>query len=194
MDRSKLFFRAAYLLGLVPWDSGTPPPELRELLTGPDALAPGRALDLGCGTGTNCIFLAVAGWQATGVDYTPRAIAAARRKARAASVEVRLLRGDVTRLRDLGVDGPFDLLLDLGCFHSIPEDRRAAYVEEAGRVAAPGATFLMFAFAEGGRFAARASGEEVRSRFEGAFEILEVRPGHPRWGQTWYRMRRRVEA
>ena len=120
MDRSRIFFRLAYLFGLKPWDSGIAPPELRELVEGPSALPPGRALDLGCGTGTNCLYLAEQGWDATGVDYTPRAIAAARRKVRDAASGPRVLLGDVTKLRELGIDGPFDLLLDIGCFQSLP--------------------------------------------------------------------------
>ena len=192
MDRSRIFFRLAYLFGFKPWDSGESPPELREIVEGPAALPSGRALDLGCGTGTNCIYLTRLGWEATGVDYTPRAVAAAKRKAAAARVEPRLLVGDVTRLRELGVEGPFNLLLDLGCFHSIAEDRRDAYVTEAARVAAPGATLLMFAFADSGSYAARAPRAEIEARFSAAFSIEEVRPGHPRWGQTWYFMRRRA--
>lgn len=189
MDRSRIFFRLAYLLGMKPWDTGVAPPELRELVEGGSALPAGRALDLGCGTGTNCLYLAAHGWQATGVDYMPRAVNAARRKAGGAAAGVNFVQGDVTRLRELGVDGPFDLLLDLGCFHSIPDDRRDAYVAEATRVAAPGAAFLLFAFASGG--AAQAPREEVEQRFGGAFKLLEARAGDPRWGQTWYRLERR---
>src|SRR5438132_11612963 len=63
------FFQLAYLVGFKPWDSGVPPPELVEVVEGPQALEPGRALDLGCGTGTNCIYLAEHGWDATGVDF-----------------------------------------------------------------------------------------------------------------------------
>ena len=189
MDRSRIFFRLAYLFGFAPWDSGQSPPELRELVEGDAALPPGRALDLGCGTGTNVIYLAQRGWDVTGVDYLHRPIKRARRKAAAAGTAPRLLVGDVTRLREIGVDGPFDLLLDLGCFHSLPEPRRDAYVTEAARVAAPGAIYRLFAFAEGS--AARATREEVARRFGGDFELLEVKAGDPRWGQTWYRMRRR---
>jgi methylase of polypeptide subunit release factors len=81
-----VFFRAAYLLGFKPWDSGVPPPELVAVVEGKDSLAPGKALDLGCGTGTNCIYMARHGWEATGVDFVPRAISAATRKAVVAGV------------------------------------------------------------------------------------------------------------
>src|SRR5438128_3257238 len=121
-----MFFRAAYLFGFKPWDSGVPPPELVSVVEGPERLTPGHALDLGCGTGTNSIYLAQHGWQTTGIDFVPRAINAARRKAAAAGVSPRFIVGDVTRLTELGVGSGYDLLLDLGCFHSIPETGRDA--------------------------------------------------------------------
>ena len=43
-------------------------------------MEPGRALDLGCGTGTNAIWLAQHGWTAVGVDFSALAIESARRK------------------------------------------------------------------------------------------------------------------
>ena len=42
---------------------------------------PGRALDLGCGTGTDSIYLAQQGWHVTGIDMVPEALAIARRHA-----------------------------------------------------------------------------------------------------------------
>jgi SAM-dependent methyltransferase len=127
------------------------------------------------------------GWDVTGVDFVPRALAVAKRKAPGA----KLLIGDVTRLRDLGVSGPFDLMLDLGCFHSIPEARRSAYVREVTHVAAPGATLLMFAFGEKGRSTPAAPEAEIRQRFSDAFDFAEVRAGSPIRKQTWYRMIRK---
>ena len=65
MAHSRLFFRLSYLLGLKPWDSGISPPELVEWVEGPTAMAPGRALDIGCGTGTNCAYMLDHGWTLT---------------------------------------------------------------------------------------------------------------------------------
>jgi SAM-dependent methyltransferase len=183
----RLFFEFAYLFGFKPWDTGVPPPELVELVEGPKALAPGRAIDLGCGTGTNCKYLLDHGWDVTGVDYVPRAIRVAKGKVPGAKLMV----GDVTRLADIGVSGPFGLILDLGCFHSIADERRDAYVREASRIAAPGATLLMFAFGEKGPGTPVATEEEIRKRFSGAFDIAEVRAGIPFRKQTWYRMVRK---
>jgi SAM-dependent methyltransferase len=123
-------------------------------------------------------------WKVTGVDFVPRALKTAKKTAPGAT----LLIGDVTRLGDLGVTGPFDLILDLGCFHSIPDARRDAYVEEVAKVAAPGATFLLFAFGERGPGGIIAPESEIRRRFCSNFDVADVTPGAPFRKQTWYRL------
>jgi SAM-dependent methyltransferase len=124
-----------------PWDSGQTPPELLAFLQNRPA---GRVLDLGCGTGTNLIYLAGLGWQAAGVDFVPVAIARARRKAHRAGVSVDFRVGDVTRLE--GLSGPFDLALDLGCFHGLGAAERMAYLTQLERLLAPGGTWFLYAF------------------------------------------------
>jgi SAM-dependent methyltransferase len=171
-------YRTAYLLGLRVWDRGMPTADLVELVEG--ASAPGRALDLGCGTGTDSVYLAQHGWDVTGVDMVPRALAIARRKAVAASVSPRFVKGDVTRLRDFGVGDGYTLLLDFGCFHTLPQDRRDAYVRSASEVAAPGSMFLLYGFKRPPRLAPMQAGltaEEVRERFAGnRWELVSAEP------------------
>jgi SAM-dependent methyltransferase len=135
---NRLAFHARYF-GQPPWDTGVSPPELLEYITQHPA---GRAIDLGCGTGTNVLSLARAGWQVTGVDFIPRAIKAAKRKLIKAGLSADLQIRDVTDLR--GIQGPFDLALDMGCFHS-PLNRKA-YLDELARILAPGGHWLMYGF------------------------------------------------
>lgn len=124
-----------------PWDTGISPPELISHL---DNHRPGRALDLGCGTGTNIITMARRGWEAVGVDFAGTAIAAAQRKARRAGVNVELYVDDVTHLMD--VNGSFDLVLDIGCFHSLPEEKRPDYIANLSKLVASGGTYLLYSF------------------------------------------------
>jgi len=193
-----VFFRAAYLLGFKPWDSGVPPPELVAMVEGDERMKPGKALDLGCGTGTNSIYMQQHGWEATGVDFVPRAINAARRKASAAGVSPRLMVGDVTRLAELNVGAGYSLLLDLGCFHTIPDERRDAYVSGVSGAAAQGATMLLFGFlrGEGGgnRFGPRGLlAGEVERRFDASWQVAPAMAGARIGGlnAAWFRMRRR---
>jgi SAM-dependent methyltransferase len=167
----QVVYRTLYRVGLVFWRRTAPPADLVALVEGTSALPPGRALELGCGTGTDTIYLARHGWDVTAVDMVPKALAIARRNATAAGVSPRFIEGDVTRLQDLGVGGGYDLVLDFGCFHTLPEDRRSAYVTGASEAAAPGATLLLYGFKRPPKAAPIHSGmtaEEVERRFGSA--------------------------
>jgi ubiquinone/menaquinone biosynthesis C-methylase UbiE len=125
-----------------PWDTGISPPELLEYIRDNSS---GRAIDLGCGTGTNVITLAKAGWQVTGVDFASRAIARARKKILEQNIQAKLQVGDVTQLKDN--DGTFNLALDIGCFHVVAN--KTEYLAALMHLLEPGGRWLMYAFFKG---------------------------------------------
>ena len=171
-----LVYRAFYLARLRIWERQVPPSDLTELIEGPAALVPGRALDLGCGTGIDSIYLGLNGWDVIGVDMVPEALAIARHNSAAQGVRADFVRGDVTRLRQV-VQGTFDLLLDFGCFHTLPADQRPIYVDSVSAVAAPCATLLLYGFARPPRLAPMQAGislGEVRERFSRDWEIVSA--------------------
>jgi 2-polyprenyl-3-methyl-5-hydroxy-6-metoxy-1,4-benzoquinol methylase len=84
MSSRQLLFKVLYRLGFTPWDGHPMSPTLPALVEGEGALAAGSALDIGCGTGDNSVYLANRGWQVTGVDYVSKPLEAARAKAAAA--------------------------------------------------------------------------------------------------------------
>jgi SAM-dependent methyltransferase len=149
----RLFFRLFYL-SRPPWDSGITPPELEELIRDHP---PGRAIDLGCGTGTNAITLAQHGWQVRGIDFVPKAINKGLRKAEQAKVQVDLKVGDVTNPKFF--EGNYDLILDIGCYHTLSEEQRTAYRENLSRHLAEDGTYLLYTFVsedlQSGRVASR---------------------------------------
>jgi SAM-dependent methyltransferase len=199
-------YRTMYLLGLRVWEREDPLADVVELVEGRAPLPVGRALEIGCGTGVESVYLAAHGWDVTGVDLVPRALSIARRRAARAGVTPRFLEGDATRLRDLGVGEGYTLLLDFGCFHTIPPDRRDAYAASVSAVAAPGATFLLYGFTRPPRFAPMAasmSTDEVERhvgaqgwRLESAEPVpaaaidARQRGGAVRFGLWRYRLRR----
>ncbi|MGZ9226260.1 MAG: class I SAM-dependent methyltransferase [Anaerolineales bacterium] len=136
----RLLFQYWYF-GQPKWDTGISPPELLEFI---QKHRPGRAIDIGCGTGTNVITLAKAGWQVTGVDFAPRAIHLAKRKIREIGSQAELSVNDATNLR--GINGPYDLALDIGCFHGIPKDGQSKYVNQLNRILASNGFWLMYGF------------------------------------------------
>jgi SAM-dependent methyltransferase len=188
-------FRAMYRLGFTPWDSGVPPPELKELIEGPQARAPAKALDLGCGTGTNAIYMTQHGWQVTAIDFVPKAIEAARQKAKAAKVEPTLIVGDVTRLDEIKVGDGYSLFFDLGCFHAIPQPRREAYVTGVSKRATPGADFLLWGFYKKPNAFTNAmvTKEEMEQRFTKDWYVERVWGGEQpdRFPGRWYHLKRR---
>jgi 2-polyprenyl-3-methyl-5-hydroxy-6-metoxy-1,4-benzoquinol methylase len=136
----KFFFNIAYLQKPV-WDTGISPPELLEFINTHDT---GRALDLGCGTGTNVITLAKSGWEVVGIDFVRRAINLAKKNAKQFEVEVDFRVEDVTHLES--VSGKFDLVLDMGCFHSLPPSTRQAYILKINQLLTNNGTFLLYLF------------------------------------------------
>lgn len=181
MRLDSFFYRLAYRFGDPRWDTDEPRPELAELFHG---YHPGRALDLGCGTGTNAVYLASQGWEVVGVDFVPAAIERGKARALKAGSSARFVRADVTRLREAGVDGPFDLLVDIGCYHAIPAGLRDAYAAEVAAVARPGADLYLAGISDpptvwrllgaGGMSAA-----ELRQRFAAEFEVVDARAVGP---------------
>jgi SAM-dependent methyltransferase len=193
-------YRVLYRVGFTPWDQDHVPAELSGLVEGPTALPPGRALDIGCGTGTQAVYLAEHGWRATGVDAVTRGLARARERAQRRGVEVSWVAGDVTRLPTLGFGERFDLLFDRGCFHDLSAAAREGYVSGVSELAAPGATLLLLAFArrERGIGPSGADEPEIRRRFGADWELVSAQadsgPDPPgpmrRVPRVWYRLRR----
>ena len=93
-----------YRDGNLPWDTGRPSSELQRVFSR-NTIQPCRALEIGCGTGTNSVWLAQQGFEVTGIDLAPLAVEQAEKRAHAAGVKVHFVVADVLHLPDL--DGPF---------------------------------------------------------------------------------------
>jgi cyclopropane fatty-acyl-phospholipid synthase-like methyltransferase len=136
----RLLFSLIYFKKPV-WDTEISPPELLDFIR---HNPPGRALDLGCGTGTNAITLAKNGWHTTGIDFVGRAIRQARKKAQQESLDVVFMVDDVTKLQK--IHGKFDLILDIGCFHSLDPTDRKNYIKNLERLLSEKGTFLIYSW------------------------------------------------
>jgi SAM-dependent methyltransferase len=98
-----------------PWDSKLNSQEL-SLVVEENSIKPGRALDIGCGTGTNAVFLAQQGFQVTAVDCSQNALNQGQESATSAGVEVDWVCADV---REWQPSKPFEFIFDRGCFHCV---------------------------------------------------------------------------
>jgi SAM-dependent methyltransferase len=147
-------YRLAYSIGFHPWeDLADHPPYADTLLRLVAREEEGReapfglALDIGTGSGTWGAQLAKRGWKVTGVDIVEKALERARQRGEEEEAEMRLVRGDVTALRDAGVGSDFRLLLDTGTFHGLDDAKQAAMGREISAVAGPDATLILDCFA-----------------------------------------------
>jgi SAM-dependent methyltransferase len=157
------------------WDTHITPPELMAYI---HLHPPGRAIDLGCGTGTNVITLARFGWRAVGVDFSKVAIHRARRRIARAGIAAELIVANV--LEPLPLREENDLALDIGCFHTLPD--REPYLRNLSRLLCAGGHWLMYGFLRDSA-ASRPMGvaeEDVDLIESWGFDLLERQVGRDR--------------
>jgi SAM-dependent methyltransferase len=189
----RIYFTWRYWRGNVPWDSGIVPPEVTAWIERreSDGLPAGRALDLGCGTGTTALYLADHGWQVVGVDFAPNAIRRARRKAGRLKDRVSFRVADVTRPDFLADEAPFDLVVDIGCLHGLESTQQVITARHVIRLTRPGATVLIYGFRSQGAGGIDAAGLEAL--FGPAFELVDYTVGQDTARLVpsgWYTVRR----
>ena len=158
----------------MPWDTGIPDPMLVEMIES-GAIAAGRTLEIGCGTGTNAIFLAQHGFNVLGIDISEIAIERARAKAHGTCrfEAVDFLAGPPT-------GGPFDFVFDRGCFHVFDgEDERVRFAQNVAAALVEGGVWLsLIGSTEGApreEGPPRRSAREVMRAIEPSLELVELR-------------------
>lgn len=187
-----------YRLGFTPWDRQEVPGPVVELAD--ELPTPGRALDVGCGTGRDAVFLAQRRWRVTGIDGVAQAINAARERSSSESVDVHWIVGDVTELDKLGLDPGYDVVLDRGCIHSLSDSGRQRCADGVNALTGPGAQLLIFAVQPRriGLGPRGMTAEQAKESFGPTWELISVTPesglklpfflGDVR--PSWYRLQR----
>lgn len=107
----------------LPWSHKEPTLFLAEICR---RRGPGKALDIGCGAGTDSLFLAQQGWDVTSLDFMPKALEYTQQRATEAGVSVTPVEADIT---DWEPPHKYDLVLDHGLLHNMDPVRYAAYRE-----------------------------------------------------------------
>jgi SAM-dependent methyltransferase len=103
-------------------------------------LAPGSALDLGCGEGRNAVWLATRGWTVTGVDWSSVGLGKAEQLATAARVSGSWIHADVLTWEPAAT---YDLALL--AYLQLPAAQRRAALDTAAAATAPGGSLLVVA-------------------------------------------------
>ncbi len=161
----------------LPWDTGKPDVHLQGVLREFD-ISLGPAIEIGCGTGTNSVWLAEQGFEVVGLDVSPTALERARQKAEDAGVSCTFVEGDFLDHDPPG--GPFSFAYDRGCFHLFDDaaDRRAFAGRLADHLAEGGIWHSLIGSTDGPARDSgppRRSATEVVAAIEDRFEILQLR-------------------
>ncbi len=166
-------------IGSPPWDTHVSPPELIQFI---QYHPPGKALDLGCGSGTNSLTLARAGWDVCGVDFSLIAVKSARSKVRNLKEKVIIRLGDVTNLAL--IQGSYHLILDIGCFHNLPGGQKEKYSRNLNHLLLRDGTLLMYAHLRTGKNSTKGIIESDIHRIHQVVPLIDRsdsmdRKGHP---------------
>ncbi len=100
-------------------------------------------LELGCGTGTNAIYLAQQGFDVTAVDISPLAVEQAKTKAQQAGVKAHFSQADILQLPEVGP--PFPFVFDRGVYHHLRTVNLDGFRHILARVCQGGGMYLTLA-------------------------------------------------
>ena len=187
MSGSSAHWDQRYLSGDAPWNSGLVSRELIRVLQ-EESVAPCRAVELGCGTGTNAVHLAQQGFEVLALDCSAVAIERARQRAVEASVSMTLAVSDLCRVPDLraalgdaagGYERQCSFLFDRGCYHCARRTNLPGFLETVEWLAAPNARLLMLCgnadeSAEHGP--PKVTEAEIRTEWDSLFDVNWIRP------------------
>ncbi len=190
-----------YASGETPWDTQITPPEVQAFWRSGRLSGAGLALDIGCGPGTNVRFLAQQGLTAVGFDIAlqPLHTGQQRLASRAPELAQRafFVQADVTRLPLTAANA--DYILDVGCFHGVHPDERAAYVSGVIDNLRAGGYYHLYAFdhtpemeLNPDRKLLGVGENEIAERYRHAMEIVEIQTANPDpYPCRWYLLRKR---
>jgi SAM-dependent methyltransferase len=186
-----------YLRGELPWDADEPDVHLVELVRA-GIVDPGRALEIGSGTGTNALWLAGQGFDVLGIDVSERAVEMATAKARPHGRRVTFAMHDV--LEDT-LAGPFDFVFDRGCFHVFDEpEQRARFAQRVADLLRPEGVWLSLVGSTEGpareHGPPRRSARDIVDAVEPFLEVVSLRATEfdadlPTAAQAWVCLARR---
>ncbi|HSF16088.1 MAG TPA: class I SAM-dependent methyltransferase [Vicinamibacteria bacterium] len=153
------FYKNAKTASDLPWHREEPDTFLVDAIESRGE--PGKALDLGCGTGVFSVYLAKQGYVVTAIDLIPRALEMAGERARDEGVEITLGNVDILTWK---TDEKFDVVLDSGCLHSLIGGDRYRYRSQLFSWLAPGGDDILGHFGKRHIFDWRPIGPKRRTR------------------------------
>lgn len=176
MSNDRIDWENLYQISFTPWDVKRPDSHLMEIVAKTPIL-PCRVLEIGCGTGTNAVWLAGKGFAVTAIDMSESAVKLA--KSKKGIEQCTILMRDF--LEDPFPENSFDFVFDLGCFHGFasPHDRDLFARRVAGCLIEGGNWFSICSCTDGPAICpTRRSAAEITCAVEPYFEIQSITATH----------------
>jgi SAM-dependent methyltransferase len=176
-EEAMIDWEGKYERGETPWDAGSHCPELERIVR-EGWFAPGPAIELGCGTGADAVFLAAWGYSVTAVDVARKALERAADLARATGVDVRLIHRDV--LAWPAPLPPVPFVLDNGLYHILRGIDLDRYRSVVAGLVEPGGHLLILAGNAGDPSPVpggppRVKAREICDEWERDFDLVQLR-------------------
>jgi 2-polyprenyl-3-methyl-5-hydroxy-6-metoxy-1,4-benzoquinol methylase len=157
----------------MPWYYEPLDPDLERALAA-HGVSTGTALDLGTGPATQAYALAKLGFRVTASDLSTQAVDQARGGAAERGLTLEAVQDDILATR---LHGPFDLVLDRGCFHVLEPSDRAAYARTLSGFVPPGGWFFLKCFSDeqpGEIGPYQSSPADIAALFGAPFEVVAI--------------------
>lgn len=149
------------------WDCPWPSPELVSLVASAEPGTIRTAVDLGCGAGTEALFLARYGIRTVGADISRAGLRIAGQRASDSPATPIWCQADVLALPVR--DSSMDLVNDRGTFHHLQSELRPMYAAEVARGLALGGRLFLRGMSEDGRKKTAVTPEVIGSFFGAEF-------------------------
>ncbi|HEY9731715.1 MAG TPA: class I SAM-dependent methyltransferase [Drouetiella sp.] len=166
----------------LPWDSGEPSGELVAYIESLKK-APAKALEIGCGTGTNAIWLARRGCEVVATDLSETAINMAKKKLADSGLTNVEFKVDDVIARAPVPAGSIDFVYDRGVYHVMDPGNRDTFINRVSDCLKDGGAWLCLAGSADERVYGRDQGppqlkaSELIDLAEKKFEVQYLRTG-----------------
>jgi len=172
-------FNDRYINGDLPWNIDRPDSNLVNAVKEFN-IQPGKAMDVGCGTGDNIFWLKQAGFSAMGIDISEKAIEMALNNSEHNNIQADFYVRDI--FRDAIPEAPFQFIFDRGCFHTFDKKKqRHDYAKRMQSLLETGGHWLtLVGNVDDGRLdigPPKRTALDIVSAVEPWFEILSLKQG-----------------
>lgn len=133
-----------------PWVTGAVGIELQKLVLDQKFSSGSSVLEIGCGIGTESVYLAKQGMSVTALDINEDILKLAEMNAIIYGADVDFRQGDFLTI-DLKANNLFDydLVIDQGCFHHTPPQERENYARQLNKSLKSNGLYFMRGFSDG---------------------------------------------